>query len=323
MSSQSTSTSAGRLERCDDVQGRDETRAEIGAVRRNLDILLAAELDHPQHFADAADLGDARLRDVDRAGIDQRLEAECAGDIFAGGNADAVLTHAREPEAILRRIDRLLEPGQPVAAHRIGHLDRVRHRPGAIDVEHDTRAIDARRILGREHGLARHLVQLDMPVATRAGGGGVFRDQREIGIAQEARIGVEFLLLAIAAEQTIERLAGFLAADVPERDLDPGIGVDERTVAPEQMHCMQNGLRQRVDVLGVAPDHQRRDNVVERRLGRRDRGMAEGFTPPGDAFVGLDLDQKNIEMRPRLSRKGRPGPAHVIGQGHDARTQPP
>ena len=103
---------------------------------------------------------------------------------------NAALTHARKTAAIFRRKDRLFEPSQAVVAQSIRHLDRIGHRPGAIDVEHDAGTVDAGRILRRKHGFARDLMQLDMAIAPRASGGRVLRNKREIGVAQQARIGV-------------------------------------------------------------------------------------------------------------------------------------
>ena len=66
------------------MDGGDEARAEIRAVRDDGNAMRLAQPDHPDHLADTANLGDARLGDVDGAGLDQRLEAEQPGGVFAG-----------------------------------------------------------------------------------------------------------------------------------------------------------------------------------------------------------------------------------------------
>ena len=66
---------------------------------------------------------------------------------------------------------------------------------------------------------------------------------------------------------------------------------------------MQNVARQSVDVFGVAPNHEWRDDRVERGFGSGNRGVSKSFAPPDHTLVGLDLDQKNFEMGPGLARK--------------------
>src|SRR6476661_4997253 len=133
--------------RRDNMQRRDESWPEIRTVWGNRDTFGAAKLNYLKHFADAADLGDARLRDVDRLRFDQRLKSEHASHILARRNRNSVLSNAGETVAILRWKYRLFEPSQSVVAQCIRHLDGILHRPGAIDVEHDASVADAWRVL--------------------------------------------------------------------------------------------------------------------------------------------------------------------------------
>jgi hypothetical protein len=116
---------------------------------------------------------------------------------------------------------------------------------------------------------------------------------------QQAGVGGQLAARA-ATEQPRQRLAGALAEQIPQRDLDPGEGIDEWPVAAEHMCAMQHGAGQAVDVTSVAPDHQRRDDAVERRPGRRNCGVTKGFTPADQSVFGLDLHHQNIEMIPGL-----------------------
>ena len=102
-------------QRRDDMHRGQEARTEVRTMRRDLHAARTAKLDDAQHLADAADLGHARLRDVDCAGLDQRLEAEHAGRVLAGRDRDAVLADFREAMSVLGRKHRLLEPEQIVA----------------------------------------------------------------------------------------------------------------------------------------------------------------------------------------------------------------
>ncbi len=89
-------------------------------------------------------------------------------------------------------------------------------------------------VLGSKNRLARDLMQLDVTIAARAGGGGISGDQRKIAVAQETRIGVEFETLVLAAEQAIQRLTCRFSANIPQRDFYSGIGVDELPLRPSK-----------------------------------------------------------------------------------------
>ena len=156
-------------------------------------------------------------------------------------------------------------------------------------------------------------MQLDMPIALRAGRRRIPCDERIIAVPEQAGIGRQVTGPA-AAEQTPQRLPGALAQQIPQRDLDAGEGVDERPVAPEQMRAVQNGAGEGVDVARVAADQQRRNDGIERGLRRGDRGVPEGFAPADQTVVGLDLHHENVEMVPGLARKQRMRAAHVEGK---------
>jgi hypothetical protein len=99
----------------------------------------------------------------------------------------------------------------------------------------------------------------------------------------------------LAAEQLIERHPGTLALDIPERDVDPAHGVEQhRTVAPVRAHVGR--LPDVLDLVDVAPDQERLQVLVERRLDDQ-RALGEGRAAPADqARLGrLDLhhDQPN------------------------------
>jgi hypothetical protein len=86
-------------------------------------------------------------------------------------------------------------------------------------------------------------------------------------------------------------------------DNEVAFGLENMAVAPEQIRAMQNRAAERVDVAGVASHQQRRHDGIERRLGRRDGGVPEGFAPTDQTVVGLDLHHENLLMVPGLARK--------------------
>ena len=80
---------------------------------------------------------------------------------------------------------------------------------------------------------------------------------------------------------------------------------------------MQNGAAESVDVAGVTSDQQRRNDGIERRLGRGDCGVPEGFAPADQTVVGLDPHHENLEMVPGLAREQRMRAAHVEGERYN------
>jgi hypothetical protein len=85
------------------------------------------------------------------------------------------------------------------------------------------------------------------------------------------------------------------------------------------MGAVQHGAGQVIDVTGVTADHERRDDPVERCLGRRNRGVSKCLAPADQAVLGLDLHQQNIEMIPGLAGEQRMRAAHIEGKrDHEA-----
>ena len=136
----------------------------------------------------------------------------------------------------------------------------------------------------------------------------VFRDQRRVAVAQQARIGLELRALA-AAQQSVQRLAGALAEDVPQRDLDAGEGIDERPVAAQQVHRMQDVAGKRLDVPASRPITSGATIVSSAALVVGDGGMAERLAPADQAVLRLDPHQQDLEMRPGLA-------GEKLGSGH-------
>ena len=92
-------------------------RPEIGAVRHDADAERIGQRDDLPDLADAADLRHARLRDVDGAMLEHRAEIGEPRGVFAGGDGDALLAQCGEQLVVLRPPERLLKPGNVVAAH--------------------------------------------------------------------------------------------------------------------------------------------------------------------------------------------------------------
>src|SRR5581483_8708018 len=141
------------------------------------------------HLGDAADLGHARLGDVDRALFEQVAEVMQARRVLSRGDAGgAGFADAGEPIVILGRPDRLLQPGEIGRAVGALHLHRLRHAPGAVDVVHEG-DVGPGAFARRIHGLDAVLVQLDVPEAARHHLAGDAGDGLGCGVAHQARVG--------------------------------------------------------------------------------------------------------------------------------------
>ena len=90
---------------------------------------------HLLHFADAADFGDAGLRDIERAALEQAVEFIGAADVFAAGYRDAALgAHACEAGMVIRRPHRLLDPFQFEDTQFTADRHRLSDAPRAVAV---------------------------------------------------------------------------------------------------------------------------------------------------------------------------------------------
>ena len=101
-----------------------------------------------------------------------------------------------------------------------------------------------------------------------------------------------------------------LPAQVPQRDVDRADRVHQRAPAPGHAGADVQLLPDRLDVGRVAADQQRPQPPVHRVRARRldaragDPRVQIGLADPGQALVGLDLDDDRV-----LRRAGRP---HVV-----------
>ena len=119
-----------------------------------------------------------------------------------------------------------------------------------------------------------------------------------------------------AAEEPVHRLAGGLADDVPERHLEPGedeVRVPRRMVEAPEMTCLVAEPRDVVD--GLA-DEQRLDRA-QRRDGALGGERRRRLADPGDARVGLDLDEH--DRRPVVDAAG---PVVRLLEGEEQRREP-
>jgi hypothetical protein len=134
----------------------------------------------------------------------------------------------------------------------------------------------------------------------------ILRDRGGAAIAQQARVSRQ-VGAGAAAEQAVQRQAGGLAGDVPQRDVDARQRVQQRTVPA---HAVQHALQlvmQRDDLGRIAADAQRPDQRIERGAGRREDAVAEGLAPAGDAGIGINAHEQHIDAGARPPAEQRRG----------------
>ncbi len=286
-------------------------RPEIGAMRHHADPERIGERDDLPDFADAADLGHARLRDIDRAMLEHRAEIREPRRVLTGGDRDPFLAQCGEQLVILRPPERLLDPCNVVAAHGPYFVDRLAQCPRAVGVDHQPgRGPDGLAREADEFG--NDLMQLHILVAELDGAARVPRQRLRFTIAQQARIDGQ-LIAEAAAEQLVERHLRAFAGKVPECDVEAGKGVYDWPVAAEQMERLGEVAHQRVDARRVAPDQLRHDHPVEDHFGRRRDRVAETLAPADQTVLRLDAQHEDVEPGGRLPRDFPRAAADLVG----------
>ena len=139
------------------------------------------------------------------------------------------------------------------------------------------------RVAGRRH-LHAHVAEAPLHAGARV----LF----DLGEAVAARVVVAVgAVTHLAAEQLIERHAGALALDVPERHVDAAHRVEQhRAVAPVPAHVAR--LPDVLDLVDVAADQERPQILVDRRFDD-ERALRERGTAPAHqaGLGGLHLHQ--------------------------------
>jgi hypothetical protein len=137
-------------------------------------------------------------------------------------------------------------------------------------------------------------VQLDVAIALFDRLLGARRDLLGIAVLQQAGIGRQ-LVAARAAQQPMQRQAGCLAGDVPQRDVEARQREDRDAVAPNRCSfcCRSQGGRCR-----VLPT---RGAIMLSGGAHRVAAVAERLAP-ADQAIGLDLTSRLLLSSRRTAR---------------------
>ena len=101
------------------------------------------------------------------------------------------------------------------------------------------------------------------------------------------------LVAAKAAKKLGDGLAGRLAEQVPQRDVEGRVAAGFGTGRPKTEVADQI-RREQIDLLRVTPDHARCDVLVH--IGFDGFGGEEGFAQPDEALVGVNMQPQQVRM---------------------------
>ena len=117
--------------------------------------------------------------------------------------------------------------------------------------------------------------------------GDLIQPASDIAVAGAGVVGAD-PVVAEAAQQLMDRLAGRLAEEIPERDIDGGEAAHLRAAAAETDIGRAQGVGVLVDPQGILAQKIGRRTLVD--IGRDGLGAEEGLAEADQAFVGHHLD---------------------------------
>ena len=199
------------------------------------------------------------------------------------------------------RRERLLEPADVELVHRRHHLAHVGHRIAGVGVGQD-RDIVAEAAAHRRHARDVGLdvvadAELQRLVARLDHRHGFGRQRIGRLVAERDAAGIGRHRPVRAAEQLVERPAGRLALDVPQRLVEPAHrhrGGGARAVAAE-LHLVDPRPDAR-RVGRIHAEHQSAQGSVHEMADRARRPRVMALAPADDAVLGRHLDQHAVAL---------------------------
>src|SRR3989441_3443390 len=147
---------------------------------------------------------------------------------------------------------------------------------------------------------------------------GVVGDGLDGAVAEQARVRGQ-VRAGASAEQAVERDAGGLARDVPERDVDARQRVDRGPAPADPVQQTLDLVVDRGDLARIAADAHRSEDRVDDGASRRKDAVAECFAPTGDPGIGVDTDEEHIDAGPGSPAEHRRGAVDLHRHGEDDR----
>ena len=173
----------------------------------------------------------------------------------------------------------------------------------------------ARRLARDVHAFHVHLVQFDGVIAFIPRLRDRFRYVLRRRIANQAGIG-RHVSGRGAAEQAVQRQAGALPGQVPQRNVYPADGKIGDTVTSEQVGVAEHAVLQRGDLRGVGADEHRLEDLAHHRGGGLRHAVSERLAVSRQARIGVYGNNHLVEIPPRPRHflfAGRHGNGQYVG----------
>ena len=263
-----------------------------------------AQREHLAQLRHTADFCHAGLRNTHRARLEQALELKHVRDVFAC--RDRCRTGAAqpcEPAVVVRRIHRLFDPRELKVSPLARLRNRFVNRPRARAIHHQRYRRPA-GLAGRAHDVTLVFMQLDQPIAAPDGFGDFAHHHLFIAIAQQACIRRQRGSRA-AAEQLVQRHAGALGRDIPQRDIHARHRKHHRPAAPRVIEAAMQVSHDLRNLRRVFIQAARRNDLLDRGARALPTRIGKGLAPAGNALVRFHLDQQGVHILLRRAARMR------------------
>jgi uncharacterized protein (DUF1778 family) len=166
-------------------------------------------------------------------------------------------------------------------------------RPRAVGIEHDPGVVSGGLDRRRDHR-HRDFVQLDPAIAFANGAPHRRRHRVLAAVAHEARIDFDTVCVS-AAQQVDQRAPAGLAGKIPQRDVDRGNAVHDRSDATEVVQIELEVVLDARDLLRIAAENQRQHAIIDHLLEGAVLHARESLAPADDTVLRLEAHKQNIE----------------------------
>ena len=271
---------------------------------------------HMDDFAadgEAPAAGEVRLKNIDTAAFDKLLEAPIGGFLLAAGDGDADGARDLMIAVVVLGVEEFFDEVGVIRRNGIDEANRFFR--GAFD---EPAGIDEEVAIGPEGGAGGFdegdvaaFVLAEAAPAELDGGealGGVrgdgFGHRRRRGPEKRAGIGGD-AAAPFASKEDVDGLAVGLAADIPQRDIEGGDGLERDPASAVIDAAAVHPIPEAFDFQGVFSDEERGQAVeafhagfqaplggVDASFGDGGAGFDVGVT--SEAGVGRDLDEAHV-----------------------------
>ena len=268
---------------------------EVDDLLRPGDALGAAGIDHD---------------DIQRAAVDQAAEVGDGPALLAGAERGRGRGAEPLPAVDIALGERVLEPVEAIGLEGAGHGDGVAGGPvragGDIDDDlgivadrladgADDRDVALRILAEGDREVVAPAALQDL-VAAGAQVGELAAEAGEVGGVEDDRGGGADAVAALAAEETVERQAGEMTGEIPERHVDGADGEGDDAAIAGPVGGVAKLGPDRLDVARVAADETLGEAAIDDDLHRQRSvlGTGDRLAPADGAARGLEPDERDM-----------------------------